>query len=48
MIERFNAWHKQAEIDGNPLAPARGIINGVLLAIPLWALILFIVWGVVK
>jgi len=22
MIERFNAWHKQAEIDGNPLALA--------------------------
>lgn len=32
----------------DPLAPAFGIINGVLLAIPLWALILFIVWGVVK
>lgn len=28
MIERFNAWHKQAEIDGNPLALA---ISGLAL-----------------
>lgn len=32
----------------DPLAPARGIINGVLLAIPLWALIVFAVWKVFK
>ncbi len=28
MIERFNAWHTRAEIDGNPLALA---ISGLAL-----------------
>lgn len=32
----------------DPLAPARGIINGILLAIPLLALILFVIWEVAK
>lgn len=36
------------DFDEDPLAPAFGIINGVLLAIPLWALIVFVIWEVVK
>lgn len=26
--------------DNDPMAPARGIVNGVLLSIPLWAIII--------
>lgn len=32
----------------DPLAPARGVINGVLLSIPLWAVIGFVVYEVMK
>ena len=32
----------------DPLSPARGVINGVLLSIPIWALIVFVVYEVVK
>ena len=32
------------EYQEDPLAPAFGIINGVLLAIPLWALIVFFIF----
>lgn len=32
----------------NPLAPARGVINGVLFSIPIWAVIALVVYEVVK
>lgn len=36
------------QMHDDPLAPARGMINGVLLSIPLWAVIAFVVYEVAK
>jgi hypothetical protein len=33
------------DIDTDPLVPARGIIVGLLLSVPLWALIGLGIWG---
>jgi hypothetical protein len=31
----------------DPLSPARGIINGLLISIPIWVIVGLIVWWVI-
>jgi len=32
-------------MEDDPLAPAKGIVNGIALSIPFWCLIAWIIWG---
>jgi hypothetical protein len=44
----FNQKINQEMFVNDPLSPARGIINGLLISIPIWIVVGLIVWWVTK
>ena len=44
--EDFDEWIHQNKDE--PLSPARGIINGLIISIPIWIVVGLIVWWVTK
>ena len=47
-MEKFEANLERAGMKPNDSSPARGIINGLIISIPIWIVIGLIVWWVIR
>jgi hypothetical protein len=46
-IENYTTFSNQQMFTNDSLSPARGIINGLLISIPIWVIVGLIVWWVI-